>query len=53
MINIVILGTLLLILGVLLGIGLLKTLGVILLVIGLVLLILGYAGRPVGGRNWW
>lgn len=49
----IILGTCLLILGVLLGIGLLKTVGTILLVIGLVLLVIGYAGHPVGGRQWW
>lgn len=47
----VLLGILLLILGVVFGIGILQTLGVLLLVLGLVLLVLGTAG-PVGGR-WW
>lgn len=50
----VILGLILLLLGYLLGISLLYTLGVILLVVGLVLLLVGYAGHPVGGRShWW
>ena len=49
----VILGLILLLLGYLLGISLLYTLGVILLVIGLVLLLVGYAGHPVGGRSHW
>jgi hypothetical protein len=45
------LGAILLILGFLLGIGILQTLGVILLVIGAVLFLLGSAGRAVGGRR--
>lgn len=49
----IILGVLLAILGYLLGIGLLTTLGLILLVVGLVFLLLGGIGRPVGNRNWW
>jgi membrane-bound ClpP family serine protease len=48
-----ILGLILLLVGWLTGIGLLTTLGIILLVIGLVLLVLGGMGRPVGGRTWW
>lgn len=48
-----ILGLILLVLGWLTGIGILTTVGVVLLVIGLVLLALGGMGRPVGGRNWW
>jgi hypothetical protein len=47
----ILLGILLIILGVVFGIGILQTLGVLLLVLGLVLLVLGTAG-PVGGR-WW
>lgn len=47
------LGVILLLLGWLLGIHLLYVLGVILLVVGLVLLLLGYAGRPVAGRRWY
>jgi hypothetical protein len=47
----IIIGVLLILLGYLLGIGLLYTVGAILLVVGLVLLVVGHAG-PVGGR-WW
>lgn len=49
----VILGLILLLLGYLLGISILYTLGIILLVVGLVLLLVGYAGHPVGGRSHW
>ena len=45
----IVLGVVLLLLGWLVGIGLLETLGVILLVVGLVLLLVGHAG-PVNGR---
>ncbi|HEY6589917.1 MAG TPA: hypothetical protein VOA19_02450 [Actinomycetes bacterium] len=48
-----ILGLILLLLGWLTGIGILTTLGIILLVIGAVLWILGAVGRPVGGRRYW
>ena len=48
-----ILGLVLLLLGWLTGIGILTTLGIILLVIGAVLWILGAMGRPVGGRRYW
>ncbi|HEU4898783.1 MAG TPA: hypothetical protein VFX88_14645 [Actinomycetota bacterium] len=48
-----ILGLVLLLLGWLLGIGILTTIGIILLVIGAVLWILGSTGRPVGGRRYW
>jgi hypothetical protein len=50
---VLILGLLLLLLGWLTGIGILRTLGIILLVIGVVLWILGAMGRPVGGRRYW
>jgi hypothetical protein len=44
----------LLLLGWLTGIGILTTIGIILLVIGAVLWILGSMGRPVGRRRpWW
>ena len=49
----IVFGLILLLLGWLLGISLLYTLGVILLVVGLVLLLVGYAGHPVGGRSHW
>ena len=45
------LGVVLLLLGFLLGIPILWTLGVILLVVGVVLWILGAAGREIGGRR--
>jgi len=47
----IILGLILLILGFLLGIGILQTLGVILLVVGVVLYLLGTTGRAIGGRK--
>jgi hypothetical protein len=48
------LGVLLLILGFLLDIGILWTLGIILLVVGVILFILGSMGRAVGGRaHYW
>ncbi len=47
----IVLGLILLVLGFLLGIGLLQTLGAILLVIGVVLLIVGSTGRAIGGRR--
>jgi membrane-bound ClpP family serine protease len=51
---VLILGLILLLIGWLTGIGILTTLGIILLVIGAVLWILGSTGRPVGGRrHWW
>jgi len=48
-----ILGVVLLLLGLILGIPILWTIGVILAVIGVVLWILGSVGRPVGGRRWY
>ncbi|QLY27642.1 DUF6131 family protein [Nocardia huaxiensis] len=47
----IVLGLILLVVGWLLGIPLLTTLGIIVLVIGLIFLLLGYAGRPIGGRR--
>lgn len=46
-----ILGIILIILGALLDVSILYTLGIILLVVGAVLFILGAVGRPVGGRK--
>ena len=48
-----ILGLLFLLLGYLLGIGILATLGWVLIVVGLVLLVLGATGHAVGGRRWY
>lgn len=47
------LGLILLILGLLLDVGILWTLGIILLVVGVILAILGATGRAVGGRPHW
>jgi hypothetical protein len=48
-----ILGLICLILGFVLGINILWTIGIILLVIGAVLFLLGSFGRPVAGRRWY
>lgn len=47
------LGIVLLVLGALLDVGLLYTLGGILLVVGIVLFIAGRVGHAVGGRAHW
>jgi Family of unknown function (DUF6131) len=50
----IILGVLLLILGWLLGVGILWTIGIILIVVGVILWILGAMGRAVGPRtHYW
>jgi hypothetical protein len=49
----IILGIVLLVLGFLLHISILWTLGIILLVVGAVLAILGGTGRAIGGRRHW
>jgi Family of unknown function (DUF6131) len=51
--HVIVLGLILLILGWALGIGILVTIGIIVLVIGIVFLILGQTGRAVGGRKYW
>lgn len=48
-----ILGLILLLLGFLLDISILWTIGIILLVVGAVLYVLGATGRAVGGRKHW
>jgi hypothetical protein len=47
------LGIILLILGFLLNINILWTIGIFLVVIGVILWILGAMGRAVGGRTHW
>ena len=47
----IILGIVLLLLGLLLDVSILTTIGIIVLVVGLVLLLLGSTGRAVGGRK--
>lgn len=49
----IILGLILLVVGYLIGIGILYTIGWILVAIGLILLVLGAVGHPVGGRPYW
>ncbi|MEO7397865.1 MAG: DUF6131 family protein [Ilumatobacteraceae bacterium] len=50
----IILGLILMLLGVLLSIPILWTVGIVVAVIGLVLLLLGRSGRSVGGRaHYW
>ncbi len=49
----VILGLLLIVMGWLLPIPLLVTLGIIVLVIGLILALLGVSGHPVAGRRYY
>ena len=49
----IVLGVILLILGWILNIQILWTIGIILIVIGAVFWILGSVGRPVGGRRAW
>jgi hypothetical protein len=48
-----ILGLILLLLGFLLKISILWTIGIILLLVGAVLFLLGSTGRAVGGRRHW
>jgi hypothetical protein len=50
---VVVLGILLALLGYLLVIPILETLGIILVVVGVILWLLGAAGMPVGGRTRW
>jgi hypothetical protein len=47
------LGIILLLIGLIGGIGILWTIGIVLIVIGAVLWILGSTGRAVGGRAHW
>ena len=49
----IILGLVLLLLGFLLDISILWTIGIILIVVGAVLYLLGSTGRAVGGRKHW
>lgn len=46
----IVLGLILLLLGLLFGIGILWTIGIVLIVVGAVLWLLGSTGRAVGGR---
>jgi membrane-bound ClpP family serine protease len=50
---VLVLGLVLILIGWLTGIGILTTIGIILVVIGAILMIMGSMGRPVGGRRYW
>ena len=51
---VIVLGLICLILGLVLGIGILWTIGIILLIVGLILAVLGTMDRAVGGRrHYW
>jgi hypothetical protein len=39
--------------GLLTGIGILETIGIVLMVVGIILFVLGRTGRSVGGRAHW
>ena len=50
----IVLGLILLLLGLVFGVGILWTIGIILLIVGLVLMLLGRTGRTIGGRaHYW
>jgi hypothetical protein len=50
----IVIGLILLVVGFLLKIAILWTIGIVVLVIGLILLLLGAVGREVGGRrHYW
>ena len=49
----IILGVILLVLGLVLGFGILETLGIVALVVGLILFLAGSVGPGVGGRRYW
>jgi hypothetical protein len=49
----IILGAILLIIGLIAGIPILWTIGIILVIVGVVLMLLGRSGRAVGGRSHW
>jgi hypothetical protein len=50
---VIVLGIILIVVGALTGIGILETLGIALAVIGLLVTLMGWVGRPVGGRRFW
>jgi hypothetical protein len=49
----IVLGLILAVVGWLIGLSILVTLGIILIVVGLVLMLLGGAGHSIGGRRHW
>jgi hypothetical protein len=51
--DMIVLGLICLILGLIFGIGILWTIGLILIVVGIVLAVLGMVGRAVGPRQYY
>jgi hypothetical protein len=52
--DMIVTGLILLLIGALLGIGILWTLGIIVVIVGVVLMLLGRTGHAVGGRaHYW
>ncbi len=49
----IILGAILLVIGFIVGIPVLWTIGIILVVVGVVLAVVGAGGRKIGGRAHW
>jgi hypothetical protein len=49
----IVLGVICLILGLVLGVGILWTIGIILIIVGIILAILGMMDRAVAGRRYW
>lgn len=49
----IILGIVLIVLGYILPLPILMTLGLILVAIGIIFWVMGGLGRPVGGRRYW
>lgn len=49
----IVLGLILLIVGYLLHISILWTIGIIVLIVWIIFLVLGQMGRAVGGRKYW
>jgi hypothetical protein len=50
---VIVLGVILLVIGFIIGIPVLYTIGIVLAVIGVILAVLGGTGRKVGGRAHW
>jgi hypothetical protein len=50
---VIVLGIILLVIGFLVHIPILWTIGIVLLVIGAILALMGTAGRAIGGRRHW
>ncbi|HEU4540266.1 MAG TPA: DUF6131 family protein [Jiangellaceae bacterium] len=48
---VIILGVVLLVIGLIFGVGILQTIGIILIVVGALMYLLGAVGRPLAGRR--